>query len=333
MDTIRKTTGTPNQGFGSSGHSPRHLGVYLGISVFAHALFFLASIWLVQFEVPGAFPSVVQVDLVSFAPGEPGGLKPVDVQDASDQNDLPPELPDKGQEPLKDSEVVVPDTKSLPEAKEPEPVATLKPDVSLKTKPKNLQELMAAQDKKLPEKKKDPPAPKPDPQKEREKARQAQAELEAARKKEQLAQAEQEAARKKEQMAQTMERLARAVEAQDREPPARNNGQAPGSGTGGGGKAGTPLDLYKMVLQSAIQQNWVFNELLAGMDQNLEVRILIKILKNGEIRDIIYDTRSGNRYLDQSARRAIERASPLPSLPKGMASYDVVVIFTPKGLR
>jgi colicin import membrane protein len=295
--------------------------VYLGISVFAHALFFLASIWLVQFEVPGAFPSVVQVDLVSFAPGDPGGREPVSVQEPADRNDLPPEPPDRAPEPAADSQVVVPDTKSLPEVKEPEPVATLKPDVSLKTKPKNLQELMAAQDKKPPEKKKDPPAPKPDPQKEQEKARQARA--------------EQEAAQKKEQLDQAMERLARAVEAQDKEAPApgTGTGQAPGSGTGGGGKPGTPLDLYKMVLQSAIQQNWVFNELLAGMDQNLEVRILIKILKNGEIRDIIYDTRSGNRYLDQSARRAIERASPLPPLPKGMASYDVVVIFTPKGLR
>jgi TonB family protein len=87
------------------------------------------------------------------------------------------------------------------------------------------------------------------------------------------------------------------------------------------------------VLQSSIQQNWVFNETLAGLDQNLEVRILIKILKNGEIRDIIYETRSGNPYLDQSAKRAIQRANPLPSLPPGMTSYDVVVIFTPKGLR
>jgi colicin import membrane protein len=333
MNTIRKTTGTRNYGFGSGGYSPRHLGVYLGISAVAHALFFLASIWLVQFEVPGAFSSVVQVDLVSFAPGEPGGLTPGAIQEPADRNDLPPEPPDKALEPLADTDVVVPDTKPLPEAKTPEPVATLKPDVSLKTKPKNLQELMAAQDKKQPEEKKDPPAPKPDPQKEREKARQARAEQEAAQKKEALAQAEQEAARKREQLTQAMERLARAVETQDRESSARSTGQAPGSGTGGGGKAGTPLDLYKMVLQSAIQQNWVFNELLAGMDQNLEVRILIKILKNGEIRDIIYDTRSGNRYLDQSARRAIERASPLPPLPKGMASYDVVVIFTPKGLR
>jgi len=132
-----------------------------------------------------------------------------------------------------------------------------------------------------------------------------------------------------------MERLAKTVKKQDKSVSGTGTGPVSGSGTGGGTgrKGGTPLDFYKMVLQSTIQQNWVFNEMLAGLDQNMEVRILIKILKNGEIRDIIYETRSGNPYLDQSAKRAIQRANPLPALPPGMASYDVVVIFTPKGLK
>ncbi len=88
-----------------------------------------------------------------------------------------------------------------------------------------------------------------------------------------------------------------------------------------------------MILGAKIEQNWVFNDALARMDQNLEVRILIKILKSGRIRDIIYETRSGNRYLDDSAKKAIKKADPLPQLPAGMRSYDVVVIFTPKGLK
>ena len=72
---------------------------------------------------------------------------------------------------------------------------------------------------------------------------------------------------------------------------------------------------------------------MAGMNQNLEVRILIKILKSGEIRDISYETRSGNRYLDESAKKAIRRANPLPELPKGMASYELVLGFSPRGLK
>lgn len=93
------------------------------------------------------------------------------------------------------------------------------------------------------------------------------------------------------------------------------------------------IDLYNLVIGSAIEQNWIFNDILAKMDQDLEVRILIKILKSGEIRDIIYETKSGNRYLDESAKKAVKKANPLPRLPAGLHSYDVGLIFTPKGLQ
>ncbi|MEX1297589.1 MAG: TonB family protein [Desulfotignum sp.] len=294
-----------------TGIGNRRLAVYVGISVCAHALFFLMSIWLVQFRVPYMTPEVVQVDLVSFAPGEPGG----------------PVVPEKGADPVPPApssaatvtESVVPESQNppAPEAPEPEPepVSVLKPDVSLKSKPKNIKELMAEQ--KEPPKPEPAQSPPPEPQP-------------APVKKPKNPEADTQ-----QQLARAMERLAKTVEEQDQSLSASGTGTGPaaGSGPGSGRQGGTPLDFYKMVLQSAIQQNWVFNEMLAGLDQNLEVRILIKILKNGEIRDISYETRSGNPYLDQSAKRAIQRANPLPALPKGMISYDVVVIFTPKGLR
>ena len=305
---------------GDRGISFRRLAVYVGISVFAHALFFWASIWLVQFKVPYRAPEVVQVDLVSFAPGEPGGPSVPEPENNPVSPSPPPPEP-----PLEASvsTTVKPAETSVP--REPEPVRVLKPDVSLKSKPKNLEELMAQTPEPKPKPKPaPPPKPKPEPAK-------------PAPEKKPETTPEKKEPDSQQQLAQAMERLARKVEEQDSTGSALSTGSGPvsgsGSGAGSGRKGGTPLDLYKMILQSAIQQNWVFNEMLAGLDQNLEVRILIKILKNGEIRDIIYETRSGNPYLDQSARRAIQRANPLPSLPKGMASYDVVVIFTPKGLR
>jgi colicin import membrane protein len=327
MENLRQFSGAAYDGF--AGHKTTRMAVYLIISVLAHALFFLACIWLVHFEVPGEVSRVVQVDLVSFAPGEPGGKEQVVDPVSPARKDPLPEQPDTADDIAAVPDVTVPEApeQAVPETPaEPEPVAVLKPDVSLKTKPKNLEELMAAQHKKPAEKKPDPkPEPTPDPRKDLEKTRQKTADKEETQKKEQLAQA--------------MERLARAVEEQDRQAPGQTAGTGTGPSMGAGPDAGmgrkgvTPIDLYKMVLQSAIQQNWVFNEMLAGLDQNLEVSVLIKILKNGDIRDIVYETRSGNRYLDQSAKRAIQRASPLPPLPKGMASYDVLVIFTPKGLR
>lgn len=306
---------------GRNGIGNRRLAVYVGISVCAHALFFLVSIWLVQFKVPYMTQEVVQVDLVSFAPGEPGG--PFVPQPEKAPVSAPSSPPEPPVETAAVSSAVEPAETPVPA--EPEPVQVLKPDVSLKAKPKNLEELMAQTPEPKPEPKPQPtPEPKPKP-------------AVPPPEKKPEAVPEKKEPDSRQQLARAMERLARTVEEQDQSTSASGTGTGPvtgsGTGAGSGRKGGTPLDFYKMVLQSAIQQNWVFNEMLAGLDQNLEVRILIKILKNGEIRDISYETRSGNPYLDQSAKRAIQRANPLPALPKGMASYDVVVIFTPKGLR
>lgn len=259
---------------------------------------------------------MVQVDLVSFAPGEQGG--PAAKKNVSEPVPSPAASLDNAPEPTVSESMDDPPVENVPE---PEPVAVLKPDLSLKSKPKNLKELMAEKPRPSSKEKKEAPESKPvesapPPQKKLEKKEDTDTQN---------------------QLARAMERLAKTVKEQDKSVSVSGTGTGPvsGSGTGGGTgrKGGTPLDFYKMVLQSAIQQNWVFNEMLAGLNQNMEVRILIKILKNGEIRDIIYETRSGNPYLDQSAKRAIQRANPLPALPPGMASYDVVAIFTPKGLK
>lgn len=318
MTQTGKIRDTGLKNLDGAGIKNRRLAVYVGISVCAHVLFFLMSIWLVQFKVPYLTPEVVQVDLVSFAPGEPGGSFVPEPEKALVSPSPPP--PDSPEKTAVSTEVEPVET---PVPKEPEPVQVLRPDVSLKAKPKNLEELMAKTSEPEPEPK---PQPKPDP-KPAEPVPEKKPEPASGKKEPDPRQ----------QLARAMERLARTVEEQDQSLSASGTGTGPvggsGTGDGAGRKGGTHLDFYKLVLQSSIQQNWVFNEMLAGLDQNLEVRILIKILKNGEIRDIIYETRSGNSYLDQSAKRAIQRANPLPALPKGMASYDVVVIFTPKGLR
>lgn len=93
------------------------------------------------------------------------------------------------------------------------------------------------------------------------------------------------------------------------------------------------IDLYNVELMYRIQQNWAFNNILAGSDKNLEVRVIIKVLKDGKIKDVWVETRSGNRYLDDSALRAIKKSDPLPELPKGYSSYDIGLIFTPSGLK
>jgi len=92
------------------------------------------------------------------------------------------------------------------------------------------------------------------------------------------------------------------------------------------------IDLYNLELMYRIQKNWAFNTQLARGKETGEVRIVIKISKSGQIQDVWFETRSGNRLLDESAMRAVKKSNPLAPLPRGYNSYDVGLIFTPSGL-
>ena len=327
MVTRSHLRGKYQASFGGAYHTGQGLAIVCFISLVAHGLFFVGLILLQGFEFSKPLPRSFQVDLVSFVPGPVGGkgeLSPVPEPPTAIPEPAQPEAAEVAVESAPEPDPVKPP---------PEPIEAIKPDISLKTKPKNLKELVAEKEKKKPEEKpvqEEKPKPQKDP-KETEEA------LKKAREKIAKKLAEQN------QLSDALSRMKAAVETKGQvsETPKVNQGDALGQGTGPGAGTGTgvgrqgyePIDMYKLLLQSAIEQNWVFNDMMARMDQNLECRILIKILRNGEIRDIDYETRSGNRYLDESAIKAITRANPLPHLPKGMNSYDVVVIFTPKGLK
>ncbi len=250
------------------------------------------------------------MDLVSFVPGPVGGQSE-------------PEPAQAKTPPSTDASVNL-NTKPLtPVEAQSVPVPVLKPDISLKTKPKNIKDLMAAR------KKKEKPAEKKKPEKLKTKSKKdAEKELQKARE----ALAKKVDTQNQDKINQALERMQAAIAAKEKEN-SQGVGQGSGQGTGIGKQGSNPLVLYQMVLKSAIEQNWVYNDIMAGLNRNLEVRILIKILKSGEIRDISYETRSGNQYLDESAKKAIRRAGPLPPLPKGMPSYDAVLGFTPSGLN
>ena len=287
----------------------RRFTLFCLISVFAHVLLFTALFFMHDFEFSKPKPRVVRVDLVSFAPGPSGNTsvaEPVTAPPPQKQPDASVNLNTKPVE-------VPPETQA--------PVPELKPDISLKKKPKNIKELIAERDKKSVEKKKDKklkPKAKKDPEKELEKARQ-----ELAKRIE---------TQNQEKINQALERMQSAIAARENE---ENQGAGQGNGQGGGyGEHGSePLQVYHAVLKSIIRQNWVYNEVVAGWNQGLEVRLIVKVLKSGEIRDIFYETKSGNQHLDESAKKALLRSNPLPKLPKGMDSYDFVLGFTPNGLK
>ncbi|MFC1488974.1 energy transducer TonB [Thermodesulfobacteriota bacterium] len=107
-----------------------------------------------------------------------------------------------------------------------------------------------------------------------------------------------------------------------------------GSGTGGK-KELEVIDIYRIFIATDIQKNWAFSPLMAKGQTDLEALISFKVMPNGQIRDIQLDKRSGNRYLDESAKKAILKSNPVQPHPPGINKPYIMVGLraTPKGLN
>jgi colicin import membrane protein len=121
------------------------------------------------------------------------------------------------------------------------------------------------------------------------------------------------------------ERVAHRVEA----PPPR---AAQGGGGMPGGAPGTvrlPPELreYFRRLEEAVRGAWVLPEPVARDAGKLMVELRIVIERDGRVSDTRVERSSGNAYFDDSVRRAIRKASPLPVPPEqlrgGEDHYEV----------
>jgi len=108
-------------------------------------------------------------------------------------------------------------------------------------------------------------------------------------------------------------------------------------GTGGGGKGsgvGGISSVYKAKISLIIQKNWEFSKTLLKKSDGMEVYVRINILPDGTIGQIRFDKKAASEYFNNSVKKAIERSSPLPALPKADGVGDVWVgfVFTPAGI-
>ncbi len=85
------------------------------------------------------------------------------------------------------------------------------------------------------------------------------------------------------------------------------------------------LDIYNAEIWHRIQKNWAFSKEMVRGRTDLEATIIVKIMREGEIRDIWFEKRSGNSYFDDSVFKAVKKSDPLPPLPEGYPGpfYDV----------
>jgi len=76
----------------------------------------------------------------------------------------------------------------------------------------------------------------------------------------------------------------------------------------------TQMRAYYAMVWSRIKGEWALPQgILRG--EALETVIDVTILRNGAVTQVNFEKRSGNSYFDESAMKAIRKASPLPPLP------------------
>jgi len=126
------------------------------------------------------------------------------------------------------------------------------------------------------------------------------------------------------------ERVGRRIDLSSVQPAPKSAPPSPTAGLAGStGNTRVPPEhlAYFRKLDEKIRSNWTVPALTAGERENLMVRLRIVIEQDGRVSQVRMEKTSGNIYFDDSVRRAINKASPLPVPPEqlrgGEDHYEV----------
>lgn len=75
------------------------------------------------------------------------------------------------------------------------------------------------------------------------------------------------------------------------------------------------MDAYYALIWSMIKAQWALPSDIVPRG-NIEAIVHTRILRNGAVTELSFEKRSGNRYFDESAMKAVQKASPFPPLPE-----------------
>lgn len=117
------------------------------------------------------------------------------------------------------------------------------------------------------------------------------------------------------------------VQSMPKPPPAagKQAAQAEGqAGQAGQTDTGQRMDPYYAEIWARIRGQWSMPQGILPKG-NVETIINVRILRNGAVVDIGFEKKSGNRYFDDSAVRAVKKASPLPPLPAWIRGNDIEI--------
>ncbi|MCI5133662.1 MAG: cell envelope integrity protein TolA [Candidatus Electrothrix sp. AW2] len=108
-----------------------------------------------------------------------------------------------------------------------------------------------------------------------------------------------------------------------------------GGDGGSGGKQINPevLNQYAASLKGRISSHWKLPEIVKKKS-NLRTVIALTVRRNGTIKDMWIEQKSGDNFFDQSVKKALRSAEPLPRFPDLMdkSTLEFALNFTPQGL-
>jgi colicin import membrane protein len=108
------------------------------------------------------------------------------------------------------------------------------------------------------------------------------------------------------------------------------HGGPPGSSDGA--QVGLARRLYYTEIWNAIRRQWALPEFLKT--QRLETVLVVVVRRDGKVLDLRVEKSSGNDVYDESARRAVRKAEPLPPFPAiySPAQEEIGLRFRPEDL-
>ena len=106
--------------------------------------------------------------------------------------------------------------------------------------------------------------------------------------------------------------------------PAAGAKSAPASSAQGGAEMDARMASYYAAVWAKIKGQWSLPKDILSKD-SLEAVIQARILRSGAVGDVSFEKRSGNRFFDDSAMKAVRKASPLPPLPEWIRDSSIEI--------
>lgn len=99
---------------------------------------------------------------------------------------------------------------------------------------------------------------------------------------------------------------------------------APASSAQGGAEMDQRMASYYAAVWAKIKGQWSLPKDILSKE-SLEAVVQARILRSGAVGDVSFEKRSGNRFFDDSAMKAVRKASPLPPLPEWIRDSSIEI--------